>query len=68
MSNHDRTNRSLGVPADTPKDLPMPPYRFQREGGVTSVPTDGNGTAKQAADILRQANLLGCSAASSPRH
>lgn len=62
MSDGDRNWAKAAVPTTAPTDLPMPPYRFQRDDAGGSP--QENGTAKQAADILRQANLLSCSAAS----
>lgn len=65
MSEETLKSGVRGVPSYTPTDLPMPPYRFQSDD--SSRKRDDNGTSKQAADILRSARLLGCSAASAPR-
>lgn len=61
MSEQKEKPRALGVPAQAPTDLPMPPYRFQRYGGASGE-GEGCGTSRQAADILRKANLLGWAA------
>ena len=64
MPNHDRSSPMQGVPEQTPTDLPMPPYRFQRDCGLSVPDAHRSGTAQQAIDILRQADLLGCAAVS----
>ena len=62
MSDKSYQGLRLGVPATTPVDLPMPPYRYQRDGAGNSPAGTETAAAKKAAEILRQANLLGCSA------
>lgn len=64
MSNQVRKASTVGVPTQTPMDLPMPAYRFQRDTSASSARMLDNGVARQAAEILREANLLSCSAAS----
>ena len=64
MSDHVRRSPTQGVPDQVPNDLPMPPYRFQRDCGLSVPDAHRSGTAQQAVDILRKADLLGCAAVS----
>lgn len=66
MSDPKHKAAAMGVPSQTPMDLPMPAYRFQRDTSASPRLTE-NGAARQAAEILREANLLGCTAANSGR-
>ncbi|WP_198353924.1 hypothetical protein [Sphingomonas sp. MA1305] len=58
---------STGVPPQTPMDLPMPEYRFQRDTSASLARMTDNAVARQAAEILREANLLGCTASNAGR-
>lgn len=48
------------VPAELPRDLPLPAYRFQQDSRV--LPTGPEG-ARNAAAILQGFNFMGCAAA-----
>lgn len=59
----DRTRDTSGLP-ETPRDLPMPTYRYQEEERFGRCEDVTGPKRPDAATLLKGAGLMGCAAAS----
>lgn len=63
MSNIPKSRHAARVPESAPTDIPMRVYNFQRDDLEMGPEREKSGSMQLATEILRKANLLGCSAA-----